>query len=386
MRNTQVPNQRGASPQQGGRPMQTGQMPPMQQPHTIPSPSSTSQVIGTAAGQQTTTAQQHGSGDGKPHKRKGDKPAHPRKPRKVLVKTRRAIMEALHHMGRHVGMSVGACLTIAISLFIVGVFCIGTTVLNSAMTDIESAVVIRAFIADGAAEEDVNAFRSEVESWSEVDSVDMTTKEQAYEEYSTSGQADDEAIDALGDNNPFPASFRISLKNADDVKAIADRIKSDETFAKIADMGDVNTAVSYAEDTVEPLLDAIGNIRIGAVGVIVFFLLIAIVLMSNSIRMSVNTRSREIRIMRLVGSQNDYIRRPFVAEGIIQSIIGAVFAIVGLLVVQMVGMPAVANSISFLNMTVPTHVYVIIYVGITVIGILLGFIVSSVSIRRFLKL
>ena len=52
----------------------------------------------------------------------------------------------------------------------------------------------------------------------------------------------------------------------------------------------------------------------------------------------------------------------------------------------MVGMPAVANSISFLNMTVPTHVYAIIYVGITVIGILLGFIVSSVSIRRFLKL
>ena len=384
MRNTQVPNQRGSSPQQGGRPMQMGQMPQMQQPHAIPSPSSTGQSIGAAAGQQA--AQQQGVGDGKPHKRKGDKPASPRKPRKVLVKTRRAIMEALHHMGRHVGMSVGACLTIAISLFIVGVFCIGTTVLNSAMTNIESAVVIRAFIADGAAEEDVNAFKSEVESWSEVESVDMTTKEQAYEEYSTSGQADEEAINALGDNNPFPASFRISLKNADDVKAIADRIKSDETFAKIADMGDVNTAVSYAEDTVEPLLDAIGNIRIGAVGVIVFFLLIAIVLMSNSIRMSVNTRSREIRIMRLVGSQNDYIRRPFVAEGIIQSIIGAVFAIVGLLVVQMVGMPAVANSISFLNMTVPTHVYAIIYVGITVIGILLGFIVSSVSIRRFLKL
>ena len=368
---------------QNGRPMQTGQM-PQQQPHAIPSPSSTGQSIGAAAGQQA--AQQQGVGDVKPHKRKGDKPARPRKPRKVLVKPRRAIMEALHHMGRHVGMSVGACLTIAISLFIVGVFCIGTTVLNSAMTDIESAVVIRAFIADSAAEEDVNAFKSEVESWSEVESVDMTTKEQAYEEYSTSGQADEEAIQALGDNNPFPASFRISLKNADDVKAIADRIKSDETFAKIADMGDVNSAVSYAEDTVEPLLDAIGNIRIGAVGVIVFFLLIAIVLMSNSIRMSVNTRSREIRIMRLVGSQNDYIRRPFVAEGIIQSIIGAVFAIVGLFVVQMVGMPAVANSISFLNMTVPTHVYAIIYVGITVIGILLGFIVSSVSIRRFLKL
>ena len=104
---------------------------------------------------------------------------------------------------------------------------------------------IRAFIADGATEKDVNAFRSEVESWSEVKSVDLTTKEQAYEEYSTSGLADEEAINALGDHNPFPSYFRIYVKTVDDIDVVAERIKNDEIFARIADMGDVNTAVSY---------------------------------------------------------------------------------------------------------------------------------------------
>lgn len=59
------------------------------------------------------------------------------------------------------------------------------------------------------------------------------------------GQADEEAIQALGDNNPFPASFRIYVKTVDDIDVVADRIKNDETFEKIADMGDVNSAVSY---------------------------------------------------------------------------------------------------------------------------------------------
>ena len=104
---------------------------------------------------------------------------------------------------------------------------------------------IRVFIADGADEDDVKAFQKEVESWDEVVSVDLTTKDEAYEEYSASGQADEEAIQALGDNNPFPASFRIYVKTVDDIDVVAERIKNDETFEKIADMGDVNSAVSY---------------------------------------------------------------------------------------------------------------------------------------------
>lgn len=104
---------------------------------------------------------------------------------------------------------------------------------------------IRAFIADSADDDDVNTFRNEVKSWAEVKSVDMKTKEQAYDEYATSGLADEEAINALGDNNPFPAYFIIHVKTVDDIDVVVDRIKNDDTFAKIADMGDVNTAVSY---------------------------------------------------------------------------------------------------------------------------------------------
>ena len=104
---------------------------------------------------------------------------------------------------------------------------------------------IQAFISDDADEDDVDAFRDEIEAWAEVVSIDFVTKDEAYEEYAGSDFADEEAINALGDNNPFPAYFRIHVKTVDDIDRVAERIKSDETFAKIADMGDVNSAVSY---------------------------------------------------------------------------------------------------------------------------------------------
>ena len=103
---------------------------------------------------------------------------------------------------------------------------------------------VQAFISDDADEDDIDAFRNEVETWTEVASIDFVTKDEAYEEYAGSDLADG-AIEALGDNNPFPAYFRIHVKTIDDIDRIGDRIRSDELFAKIADMGSVSASLIY---------------------------------------------------------------------------------------------------------------------------------------------
>ena len=103
---------------------------------------------------------------------------------------------------------------------------------------------VQAFISDDADEDDIDAFRNEVETWTEVASIDFVTKDEAYEEYAGSDLAD-EAIEALGDNNPFPAYFRIHVKTIDDIDRVGDRIRSDELFAKIADMGSVSASLIY---------------------------------------------------------------------------------------------------------------------------------------------
>lgn len=74
--------------------------------------------------------------------------------------------------------------------------------------------------------------------------MDFVTKDEAYEEYAGSDLAD-VAIEALGDNNPFPAYFRIHVKTIDDIDRVGDRIRSDELFAKIADMGSVSASLIY---------------------------------------------------------------------------------------------------------------------------------------------
>ena len=103
---------------------------------------------------------------------------------------------------------------------------------------------VQAFISDDADGDDIDAFRNEVETWTEVASIDFVTKDEAYEEYAGSGPADG-AIEALGDNNPFPAYFRIHVKTIGDIDRVGDRIRSDALFAKIADMGSVSASLIY---------------------------------------------------------------------------------------------------------------------------------------------
>ena len=104
---------------------------------------------------------------------------------------------------------------------------------------------VQAFISDDADEDDIDAFRNEVETWTEVASMDFVTKDEAYEEYAGTGLVDEETIEALGDNNPFPAYFRIHVKTIDDIDRVGDRIRSDELFAKIADMDSVSASLIY---------------------------------------------------------------------------------------------------------------------------------------------
>lgn len=321
-------------------------------------------------------------GNKKPSKRKSNAST------KVTAasKVRRAASSAIHHMTRHVGLSVGAIVTITLALFIIGVFCFGITIVNSAMGEIEDSIVIRAFVDDSATQEDLDAFENEVKGWSEVDSVSFTTKEEAYDEYSTRSDEAAEALDALGDTNPLPASFRITLKNADDVSAISDRIKSCDEFVKIADRGELDDAVNYAESTVAPILSGIEAVRRVGIGFIALLVAISSVLITYSIRMSINMQEQEIGIMRLIGAPNDYIKRPFIVEGLFQSAIGAVAAILLLVPFKVFVLPIVKDSISFLDINIGTTTLMMIFGGIVVIGLVLGYVVSLFSIRKYLKM
>ena len=306
-----------------------------------------------------------------------------------------SLREAGSHFVRNLGTSIGAVITIFLSLFIIGLFILGSAMVNSVIGTVEQQVTINAFISDEATDEQIEAFRSKLESWENVKSVDFKTKDDALEEYmgNISNNAD-ATLAALDGENPLPRSFTIEMNDPSEVQDMAERIKADEDFLEIVDddnpdednvEADVNASVIYGQEEVGRLFQVTTYIRIGAVVLVGLLTFIAFIFINNTIRLSITARRREIGIMRLVGASNSFIRGPFITEGVIQALLGSLLAIVVLELIRNIGMPALQHAIQFLSFDLPLRMYLVTYAALVLVGIIIGLFGSAIAMRRYLK-
>ena len=294
--------------------------------------------------------------------------------------------EAISHFFRNWTTSLGAVITIFLSLFIIGLFIMGSAMLNSVIGTVEDQVVINAFISDDADQADVQAFEAELKTWSNVKSVTYKDKDDALAEYTSkmSGNAD-ATMSALDGQNPLPASFAIEMDDPSQVESTAKKLKKDADFQKIADDDDVNASVLYGQEEVSRLFQVTNYIRIAAVVLVGLLTFIAFIFINNTIRLAISARRREIGIMRLVGASNGFIRGPFILEGTLEAILGALLAIGVLVAGVNAVLPELANSMQFLSFAIPTQTMVATAGALLALGVLIGLFGSAIAMRRYLK-
>lgn len=303
-----------------------------------------------------------------------------------------SLREAGHHFRRNWTTVLGAIVTIFLSLFIIGVFVLGSVLISSVVGGVEDSVTIQAYLADDADESSVNAFQAEVASWDNVESVTYKSKEEALEDYRTSmsNRNASDAVAALDGENPLPASLVITLTDPQEVEATAKRIMEDSTFLQIRDTADDPESspaddVIYGQGTVDRLFEVTNYIRLGAVALVVMLTFVAFVFINNTIRLAITARRREIAIMRLVGASNGFIRGPFVMEGVLESLIAAILAIVALAAGSHVLLPVLQSNLSFLAFEIPATVLYATFGGLLLVGVLIGLFGSAIAMRRYLK-
>ncbi|OUP39282.1 permease-like cell division protein FtsX [Olsenella sp. An188] len=303
-----------------------------------------------------------------------------------------SLRETGHHFRRNWTTVLGAVVTIFLSLFIIGLFILGSVMINSMLGGVEDSLTIQAFISDNADQATIEAFQQEVESWDSVESVTYKSKEEALEEYRTSmsNRNASDAVAALDGENPLPASLVIRLTDAQQVQATAERIASDDTFAQVRDgMDDPESSASedvlYGQGTVERLLEFTNYIRVAAVILVALLTFVAFVFINNTIRLAITARRREIAIMRLVGASNGFIRGPFVMEGVIEALIAAVLAIAALAGGVQAVMPVLASNLSFLSFDIPATMLYATFGALLVIGVVIGLFGSAIAMRRYLR-
>lgn len=296
--------------------------------------------------------------------------------------------EACSHFGRNLSTSLGAVVTIFLSLFIIGLFSILSVMINTAVGDVESKITIQAFLADDADQAVVDALETDIATWEGVDTVTYKSKDEALAEYRdtmVSANAQD-AVAALDGRNPIPASLVIKLTDAEMAQQVADQLAVNAQFAQVCDDPETpSLSVQYGAETVEKLLSLTNTIQIVAAALVVLLIFVAFVFINNTIRLSIMARKAEISIMRLVGASNSFIRGPFLMEGILQALAGFVVTLGALELVHHLAMPKFAEALSFMNFAIAPTVYLWVYLMLLVLAIIIGILGSMLAMRRYLR-
>ena len=299
---------------------------------------------------------------------------------------------SLHEAGRHFrrnwSTALGAVVTIFLSLFVIGLFVIGSVLLNRLAGDVENQVTIQAFLSDGADKSAVNAFQQKISGWDFVDDVTYKSKEEALESYreKMSDKNANDVVAALDGTNPLPASLVITLSDPKQVENVASMIIEDSDFKSISDDTENPTrSVQYGRDTVKKLLSVTYVLRFGTIVLVGLLAFIAFVFINNTIRLAISARRREIAIMRLVGASNGFIRGPFLTEGMLEALFGSLLAILVLHGGTLIVLPRLQAGLSFLSFDIPTVILTLTYASLVGIGCLLGLFGSAIAMRRYLR-
>lgn len=297
-----------------------------------------------------------------------------------------ALDDAVTGLKRNKALTIWSIVTIALSLFLAGAFVIADIVVGDALDSVENEVTIYAYVDDNASQDDINAYMDTLRQDSKVRDVSFTTKDEAWEDYRKS-MGDELASNvqtALDGENPLPGSIVVTMNDANDVEGMAEQIAKSDKFASIADGGTADGNVSYGKQQVSQLLSFTNTMRVVGIVFVIVLIGISSVLVSNTIRNSITVRSEEIGIMRLVGASRKYIRKPFVYEGILQSATGAIIAVIALLVVQLVALPNIQKTISFIHVNIAGWEFALIYALLIAFGIAVGIISTNMSLRKHL--
>ena len=295
----------------------------------------------------------------------------------MVNRIRYNIKQALTHLNRSRGMTLASVFAITAMMLILGLFFVLSVNLNLFTEMIKSDYdEVELFLRDDVTTEQAQAVMDEVDKFDGVEETLYRTKDDAMDIMKKRWGENGYLLDSLGEN-PLPNSVLVKVEDIDAANTVIDK------SAKLDGVEDVR----YYKETVEKLTKVTNSIQVGALILMAFLIVVSVVVVANTIKLTVFARAKEIEIMKYVGATNWFIRGPFLVEGIIIGVISSlisagitfgiysrVVAAVGLQVMTMFSSPLVPAGYLSLNL-------IVIFLAM---GVSVGACGSIISMRRFL--
>jgi cell division transport system permease protein len=274
-------------------------------------------------------------------------------------------------------MTIAALVTVFLSMVVLGGVLVFVYTTDALLKEVEQKVEITVYLkTDPDPEQDqIDAMQSEILGWPEVKSSVFVSKQEALERLREDFKDNPEILDGLT-CNPLPASFEIALVDPQTVNVVADRFSGNAIVDE----------VRYGKEIADKLFSFTSQARNFLLGFIVLLGVVAVLLISNTIRLSIFARKREVEIMKLVGATNWFIRWPFVIEGVTVGFFGALAAVVVVLLLNSFLVGRIRDSLTFMTIPLDAVPYVLVSVILLLVGVVIGAAGSGIGLRRFLKI
>jgi cell division transport system permease protein len=283
------------------------------------------------------------------------------------------LSEVRRNFTRTLGMQFTAIGTVAVTIVLLGAFLFVRQTLGAIGDDAIKKIEISVFMRDGATAAQTQAALAKLRADPRVRSVVFVPKSEGLRQLRERlrGQIDTSLLTA----NPLPDAFRVRVIDPGRVHEVASFARKQPNVANVA----------YAQDAVQKLLlvaGVIGRIGLGIVALLVFT---AAIIISNTIRLTVFARRREIAIMQLVGASGFYIRMPFICEGFIDGVLGAALALALLALARSQLMPKLLVALPFLPLHQVDSGGLTFALELLGVGAAVGTVASWLSVGRYLR-
>ena len=285
------------------------------------------------------------------------------------------IREVFISLRRNNWMSVASIGTVAVSLFIFGMFLMMVMNMNKLAENMESQVQINVYLLDKVDREQARDIEKDLKEIEGVESVGFVTKDEAMERFKDRLGDQKTLLDALEETNPLPDSFEVTVTNPDLVKTAAEKME------KI----DGVECAKYGQDVMEHLFEITRLLRIFGFTLMLVLAFATLFIISNTIRLTVFARRKEIAIMKYVGATDWFIRWPFVMEGMVLGLFGSIIAAMVLRTAYTAMAEKVYDTLAFFPLIPEQPFLTYITVVVVISGMVVGAIGSAVSIKKFLK-
>lgn len=212
-------------------------------------------------------------------------------------------------------MSLASIGTIVLCLIILGVSYSVAANVDYVLSQIESNIGITAYLNEGLGQGEITVLKTKLEAISNVATVTYISKDDALSSF-TAEPGIESIMEQFKQDNPLPASFEITMKNLEDQESVITSLEQYDEFE-----------LSYFQAETPMLVQLNESIRLVSIIIIISLILVGIILMANTIKLTVYIRRKEINIMKYIGATDWFIRAPFIIEGITIGLIGGIIPI-----------------------------------------------------------